>query len=69
MFKALYSELNMATKEEFDRMAALGPQPWAGACVKDEASVDAAIAAGATLITCNNPDVVIDLLRKKGYHK
>lgn len=69
MFKALYSELNMATKEEFDRMAALGPQPWAGACVKDEASVDAAIAAGATLITCNNPDVVLDLLRKKGYHK
>ena len=69
MFRALYSDLNMATKEEFDRMAALGPQPWAGACVKDEASVDAAIAAGATLITCNNPNVVIDLLRKKGYHK
>lgn len=69
MFRALYSELNMATKEEFDRMAALGPQPWAGACVKDEVGVDAAIAAGATLITCNNPDVVLDLLRKKGYHK
>lgn len=69
MFRALYGELNMATKEEFDRMAALGPQPWAGACVKDEAGVDAAIEAGATLITCNNPDVVLDLLRKKGYHK
>ena len=27
-----------------------------------------AVANGATLITCNNPDVVLDLLRKKGYH-
>lgn len=69
MFRALYSELNMATREEFDKMASLGPQPWAGACVKDEVGVDLAIANGATLITCNNPDVVLDLLRKKGYHK
>ena len=69
MFRAVYREFNMATKEEFDRMAAMGPQPWAGACVKDEATVDAAIEAGATLITCNNPDVVLDLLRKKGYHE
>ena len=69
MFKALYNTVNMATKEEFDRMAALGPQPWAGAAVKDEASVDMAIACGATLITCNNPDEILDLLRKKGYHK
>ncbi len=68
MFKALYSDLNMATKEEFDRMAALGPEPWAGACVKDERGVDLAIENGATLITCDNPDVILDLLRKKGYH-
>ena len=30
--------------------------------------VDKAIAAGATLITCDNPDVILDILRKKGYH-
>lgn len=68
MFKALYSELNMATKEEFARMASFGVEPWAGACVKDEVGVDLAIANGATLITCDNPDAVLDLLRKKGYH-
>ena len=69
MFKATYSELNMAEKMEFDRMASYGVEPWAGACVKDEQGVDMAIANGATLITCNNPDVVLELLRKKGYHK
>ena len=68
MFKATYAELNMAEKMEFDRMASYGVEPWAGACVKDEQGVDMAIANGATLITCNNPDVVLDLLRKKGYH-
>ena len=68
MFRALYSELNMATPEEFARMAEMGVQPWAGACVRDEAGVDRAIECGAPLITCNNPDVILDLLRKKGYH-
>jgi len=68
MFKAMYSDLNMAEKMDFDRMAALGVEPWAGACVKDERGVDLAIANGATLITCDNPDVVLELLRKKGYH-
>lgn len=68
MFKAMYADLNMAEKMDFDRMAALGVEPWAGACVKDETGVDLAIANGATLITCDNPDVVLALLRKKGYH-
>jgi glycerophosphoryl diester phosphodiesterase len=68
MFRAFYSKLNMATRVEFKAMEELGPQPWAGACVKDEEGVDAAIESGAYLITCNNPDVILDLLRKKGYH-
>ncbi|MBE6560738.1 MAG: hypothetical protein E7662_06405 [Ruminococcaceae bacterium] len=68
MFKALYSKINMATPEEFARMAGMGVQPWAGAGVRDEAGVDQAIACGATLITCNNPDTILDILRKKGYH-
>ena len=50
-------------------VAAYGVQPWLGASVKDEATVDQAIAVGAYLITCNNPDVVLDLLRKQGVHE
>ena len=59
----------MATKEEFDEMAAKGVQPWAGAGVKTEEYVDMAIERGAYLITCNNPDEILEWLRKKGYHK
>ena len=69
MFKAFWSKLNMATAEEFAMMAARGPQPWAGACVSDAEGVDLAIANKATLITCNNPDEVLRLLRERGYHK
>ena len=69
MFRSFYAAINIAEKEEFDKMAALGPQPWAGASVADETGVDLAIANGAMLITCDNPDVILDLLRKKGYHK
>ena len=69
MFQAFYGKFNMATKTEFDMMAALGVEPWAGAGVKDEEGVDMAIDHGATLITCNNPDLILELLRKKGYHK
>ena len=69
MFRAFYCELNMASKEECDRMTALGVEPWVGSCVKDAAGVDMAIASGATLITCNNPETVIELLRERGYHK
>lgn len=68
MFKAFYNDLNMASPAEFAMMEELGPQAWAGACVCDERGVDMAIAAGAQLITTNYPDVVLDLLRKKGYH-
>lgn len=69
MFRSFWNPINIASKEEFDRCASLGVEPWAGAAVKDEATVDMAINCGATLITCNNPDVVLDLLREKGKHK
>ena len=36
--------------------------------VRDEKTVDIAIENGAELITCNNPDVILDILRKKGLH-
>lgn len=60
---------NMASKEEFAEMEAKGVQPWAGAGVKTEEGVDRAIAHGAYLITCDNPNVILDALRKKGKHK
>ena len=70
MFRSLYNDgINMATKAEFDTVRALGVQPWAGTCVKDEKTVQMAIDRGARLITCNNPDEVLALLRQKGYHK
>ncbi len=69
MFRAMYNPLNMATRAEFDKMRSLGIEPWAGAGVKTQEHVDEAIACGATLITCNNPDVILECLRKRGYHK
>lgn len=45
-----------------------GVRIWAGAYVKDEESVDLAIRMGAELITCDNPDKVLDILRKKKLH-
>ena len=68
MFRSVYNEINIADKDEFEKMAAMSVQPWAGAKVRDEQGVDLAIEAGATLITCDNPDVILDILRKKGYH-
>jgi len=68
MFRSFYNEINLATPEECAKMAALGVQPWAGAGVCDARGVDQAIACGAMLITCDNPDVILALLRERGYH-
>lgn len=46
-----------------------GVRIWAGAYVKDEAGVDLAVSIGSELITCNNPDEILDILRRKGLHK
>lgn len=56
-------------KETFDMIRSRGVRPWAGASVKDAETVDWAIEMGVELITCNNPDVVLQLLRERGYHK
>jgi len=68
MFKTFYNDINIASKEDCDRMTAMGVEPWAGASVKDERGVDMAIESGVTLITCNNPGEILRLLREKGYH-
>ena len=69
MFRDKEQELNMADKEAFGRMAERGVEPWAGAGVRDEAGVDLAIANGATLITCNNPNQILRWLREKEVHR
>ena len=68
MFPAFYTK-DIATKIECDVMKNLGVEPWAGAGIKDEAGVKKAIENGAALITCNNPDVILEALRKFGKHK
>ena len=46
-----------------------GVRIWAPASTRDEATIDLAVAYGAELITWNNPDEVLTILRKKGLHK
>ena len=62
-------EANIGSKEDCDFIRSCGIHPWAGSAVKDARTVDVAIANGYELITCNNPDEVLRLLREKGYHK
>ena len=59
----------MGTKENCDAMRTYGCRPWAPASVKNEERVDKVIEAGYELITCNNPDLILELLRKKNKHK
>ena len=46
-----------------------GLRVWGPASIKDEQSIDRAVEMGVELITCNNPDVVLEILRSKGLHK
>ena len=46
-----------------------GVRLWAGTYAKDEESIDMAVRYGTELITCNNPDEVLEILRAKGLHK
>ena len=46
-----------------------GVRAWAGTYARDEKSIDKCVEMGTELITCNNPDEVLTILRKKGLHK
>lgn len=46
-----------------------GVRLWAGTYAKDEDTIDIAVEMGAELITCDNPDEVLEILRKKNLHK
>lgn len=43
-------------------------QPWAGAWVSDEAQVREAVSYKTPLITCNNPEMVLAVLKQMGLH-
>jgi len=58
----------IATAEECAEMRKKGLRTWAGAFVKDEETVDRAIACDSELITTNYPDVVLGILRRKNRH-
>ena len=68
MFRTEEGE-RLAPKYECDRATASGVQPWAGAAVKDDEGIDECLEKGAVLITCNNPDKILQLLRARGLHK
>lgn len=46
-----------------------GVRIWAGAYAKNEAAVDVSVEMGSELITCDNPDEVLAILRQKGLHR
>lgn len=61
--------LGVSSQEDCDAMLERGVQIWGGAWATTEAGVDEAIRKGVYLITANNPDEVLALLKAKGYHK
>ena len=70
MFQTFKEPYNIASLRDFEEMQArYGIETWAGAAVRDEASVQMAIDRKADLITTTHVDIVLGELRKKGYHR
>lgn len=59
----------MGTKQDCQDMIARGCRPWAPASVKNECRVKEVIESGYELITCNNPDHILALLREMNKHQ
>ena len=66
---ACYFAKNITPEQVREFSESTGIRIWAPASVKDEKSIDAALEFGIELITCNNPDEVLEILRAKGLHK
>ncbi len=69
MYRGFWSDQPLATKEECDMMWSRGVQPWAPAEVSGADGVEAMIERGYPLVTCNDPETVLNELRKRGKHK
>ena len=64
------SYLKHSSPEEIRAFAQrTGIRVWAPTSARDEEGIEAMIACGVELITCNNPDEVLAILRRKGLHK
>lgn len=59
----------ICTKQELKDITGQGCRAWAPTSVNNEEMVDKAIAVGYELITCDDPGMILDLLRKKNKHK
>jgi glycerophosphoryl diester phosphodiesterase len=69
-YSYLYSACTFAEScEPFDYLRSKGVQPWVGDSVVDEETVREALSYSAPLITCNNPESILGILKKLGYHK
>jgi hypothetical protein len=59
----------ITTQDAKALQAETGIRLWAGTYAKDEKTIELAIRMGAELITCDNPDEVLEILRRKGLHQ
>ena len=55
--------------EIYDLMRQKGVEPWYYTALLDEEITEHLIRNRVTLITCNNPEVALTLLRRRGYHE
>ena len=60
---------NVSIEEILKLQKDYGVRIWAPASTRDEATIDLCVSYEAELITCNNPDEVLTILRNKGLHK
>lgn len=59
--------LDIEDIEQFHKNS--GIRVWGPASIKDEQTIDMAIKMGVELITCNNPDEVMAILKRKKLHQ
>ena len=67
IFGFLEGEITRSDTEKLQKET--GIRLWAGTYANNEKTIDASIEMGVELITCDNPDEVIEILRKKNLHR
>lgn len=56
-------------KNDYNYIRNSGVRCWGGASINNAQKLDEAIDLGVELVTVNNPDVILGLLRERGLHK
>lgn len=67
VFGLLGGEISVEDAKQLQKET--GIRLWAGTYAKDEKTVELAVKMGAELITCDNPDEVLEILKKKGLRR